>query len=393
MGNILKNIWLRALSISVKYRPLIEVRIFKSAILHNLDEFQKNYSQVQFAPVIKSNAYGHGIKQMAKILDNKNCPFFIVDSFYEALVLKREGIKTQVLILGYATMEQINNRVSKEVSFAIIDLSQLKNIADSLKNKTNFHLKIDTGMHRQGIMPADLDKALEIIKSNQNINIVGACSHFADADGGSSEFTLAQIQEWNKIALLLKKEFVGLKFLHLANTAGTYFGKEIIANVSRLGLGLYGINTSPYEKLKLKPALEMGSMITSIKNIPAGEKVGYNITYESKQPMVVATVPVGYNEGVDRRLSNIGGYVVGGIYCPLVGRVSMNISSVDVTAVKDIKLEDEVIIISANPEDKNSVENIAKQCGTIPYEIFVHIPQHLRRAVIIEELKKDENYV
>ncbi|HYV33940.1 MAG TPA: alanine racemase C-terminal domain-containing protein, partial [Candidatus Limnocylindria bacterium] len=149
-----------------------------------------------------------------------------------------------------------------------------------------------------------------------------------------------------------------------------------------LGLGLYGINTSPHQKLNLQPALEMRSAISSVKTIQPGEKVGYGITFEAQKPMKIATVPVGYNEGMDRRLSNKGFYKVGSTFCPLVGRVSMNMSSIDVTEIPGVKLEDEVVVISSVPTDKNSVESIAQICGCITHEILVHIPKDLRRVII-----------
>ena len=126
---IIKKIWNKLSAPRVDYQPLIEVRIFKDALLHNLKQYQQTYPKLKFAPVLKSNAYGHGLKEVAGILDNQTVPFFMVDSFFEAYTLKREGIKSKILILGYATMEQINKSHLKDVSFTIIDMAQLKNIA------------------------------------------------------------------------------------------------------------------------------------------------------------------------------------------------------------------------------------------------------------------------
>jgi alanine racemase len=149
-----------------------------------------------------------------------------------------------------------------------------------------------------------------------------------------------------------------------------------------LGIGLYGINPSPFSKLELKPALQMQSIISSIREVPADEFVGYNITYKAEKKLKVATVPVGYFEGVDRRLSNCGYFKVNGVDCPIVGRVSMNITSIDVSGVSQIKLGDKASIMSSEKGDKNSVESIAKLSNTIAYDILVHIPQHLRHIVI-----------
>jgi alanine racemase len=396
MGNI-RKILNKVVGPRVNYQPLIEVRVFKDALLHNLASYQKKYPKLQFAPVIKSNAYGHGMVEVAKILDKQNnlsltlpsggegnltMPFFMVDSFYEALTLRQHGIKTKILVLGYCREKELLLAKLKDVSFGIIDLQILKNLAAKLRKPLNIHLKIDTGMHRQGILTDEITEAVALIKTNKNICLEGLSSHLADADGEDPSFTEKQIEQWNAIVKIFKTTFPEIKFFHTSATAGNHYASIIDANVSRLGLGLYGINPSPFDQMDLRPALEMVSLISSIKNIPLGEHVGYGRVFTSPAAMAVATVPAGYNEGVDRRLSNKGSYKIGNEFCPIVGRVSMNISSVDVSGIKDVHLEQEVKIISANNSDKNSVQNIAKLCDCIPWEILVHIPQHLRRVVV-----------
>lgn len=378
----MNKILYKLFSPKINYQPLIEVRVFKDALLHNLRTYQKQYPKLQFAPVIKSNGYGHGMVEVAKILEREPKAFFMVDSFYEALVLRRAGIKSKILVLGYCRQEQLLNAKLKDVSFGIIDLQILKNLSASLQRPLNIHLKIDTGMHRQGILISQIAEAIKLIQSNQNFVLEGICSHLADADSADMAFTEAQIRDWNQAVKIFKAAFPQIKYFHTSATSGARYADKIDANVSRLGIGLYGINPSPFGKMDLHPALEMASVISSIKTIPAGEKVGYGITFESLKEMKIATVPVGYNEGVDRRLSNKGFYKVNGIFCPIIGRVSMNISSIDVSAVKDVHLEQEVVVISANKADQNSVENVARFCDCIPYEILVHIPQHLRRVVV-----------
>ena len=415
--NLIKKIIDKLSAPRVEYEPLIEVRIFKSALLNNLSEFKKQYPKLDFVPVLKSNAYGHGLVEVAKILDDQGAPFFMVDSFFEALVLRRAGIKTKILILGYNRAEQILGNKLKNVSFGIIDFSQLQNLIHKVETPQTFHLKIDTGMHRQGVLIEQVEQAIKLIKSNPNFILEGVCSHFADADGESKEFTQKQISEWNKVVKIFKKGFpavgrhsegvhpteesqikkevlhpsdafrvqddaTSIKYFHTSNTAGAFYTSQADVNVGRLGIGLYGINTSAFQKLNLQSALEMVSIISSIKKIEAGEKVGYGITFESISPMTVATVPVGYTEGMDRRLSSKGFYKIGNSFCPVIGRVSMNMSSIDVTAIKELNLEQEVVVISSNKLDKNSVENIAKICECIPYEVLVKIPSSLKRIVI-----------
>ena len=179
----------------------------------------------------------------------------------------------------------------------------------------------------------------------------------------------------------MRTSFPDLRYIHCSATAGSAHLPEMAGNVMRLGIGLYGFNVST-EPLGLRPALEMRTSLTSVRALAPGEHVGYNATFETSVPATIASIPAGYYEGVDRRLSNKGVVLVRGVPCPIAGRVSMNITSIDVSAVPGARVGDAAIVISADPSAPNSVEAVAKACGTIPYEVLVHIPAHLRRAVV-----------
>ena len=364
------------------HNPLIRVFIYKNNLLHNLHEYQSKFPNIKICPVLKSNAYGHGLVEVAKILDKEYIEFLVVDSIFEAKVLRNAGVKSKILIIGFVrTDEIIYASRFRNVSYTITSLDQLKNIAKYLKSKRNFHLKFDTGMHRQGILPAEKEIALEIVKNNKYINIEGICSHLADADAENFEFTNLQISRWNELVKYFKENLPEIKYYHLAATPGMRYLEKIDSNMVRLGYGLYGFNPK-FQNLNLQPVLEMRATITSIRTVPPIEGIGYNITFKSNKPMQVATISAGYFEGVERRLSNKGFVKIKEKFCPIVGRVSMNITSIDISEIENIKIGDEVVIISSNAVDKNSAENNAKICETIPYEILVDIPQHLKREVV-----------
>jgi alanine racemase len=363
------------------YSPSIEVLISKGNLLHNLSEYRKKYPNVLFAPVLKSNAYGHGLVEIAKILDKENIPFFVVDSLYEAMVLRDAGIRSKILIIGHVKPENLKNVKLPEISFAVSSLHQLEQFARMAESRIKIHLKIDTGMRRQGILPEEIGKAGEIIKKNGFLELEGICSHFADADNLDNRFTEAQISQWNSAVSFFEKEFRDIRYLHISATAGTRYLKKAHGNAVRLGIGLYGIGGEK-ERLDLKPVLEMRSIVASVKAIKKGNCVGYGCLYKAKKEMKIAIVPAGYFEGVDRRLPNKGIFKIAGVDCPIIGAISMNITTIGVDGVPEIKTGDEVVIINKNKKDKNSVENIAKLAKTIPYEILVHIPQHLRRKII-----------
>ncbi len=364
------------------YDPLIKIYIKKKNILSNLNTFQKEYPKVKFAPVLKSNAYGHGLLSIARILDKEDIAFLVVDSLYEARTLRNEGIKSKILIIGYTRTEDIVKNRLKSISFAITSFEELKLINESLRKKQSFHLKIDTGMHRQGVLSEELPEAIEILKNNSLIILEGVYSHFADADNLCKDFCSKQVQIWNKLVRLIKKNLPQTVYFHLTATGGTFYLPKAKANVARLGLGLYGMDPSKLRKLDLKPALEVRSIISGIKKIQKGDLVGYGLTFEAKKEMQIAIVPAGYFEGIDRRLSNIGHFKLGRIFCPIVGRVSMNMTIIDVTRIKKLQIEDPIVLISDKIDDLNSVSNFAKLCQTIPYELLVHLPWHLRREII-----------
>ncbi|KKT25296.1 MAG: Alanine racemase [Parcubacteria group bacterium GW2011_GWA2_43_9b] len=375
--------FLRALKRSwSKYRPSVEVFISVDNLLHNLREYQRQYPQLSFAPVLKSNAYGHGLTIVAQILDKANIAFFVVDSLFEAMILRNEGIKSKILVVGYTSTVNIKNNKISEVAFTITSLEHLQAIVCAIDRIKKFHLKIDTGMNRQGILSSQITEAIKIIQDSKNIELEGVCSHLADADNADESFTKSQVRQWQSIVKIFKDKFPDIKYYHLAASAGVFYADFPIGSAVRLGMGLYGLNVSPLARLDLRPVLRIQSIISSVKTISVGEFVGYGLTYKTDKTIKIATVPVGYFEGVDRRLSNKGFLKIGDYFCPIIGRVSMNITTIDVSAVPDVKLGDQVIVVSDGRTDINSVESMAKLAQTIPYEILIHIPQHLRRTVV-----------
>lgn len=374
------------------YKPLIYIEISKNRLLHNINEFLKLAPQGRIAPVLKSNAYGHGLIEIAKIIEQEcrenlklkeSIPFFVIDSYFEALALRSKGIKTPLLIIGYNRPEILLNPNLKNVSYAITSIDTLQKIQYT-KKSVNIHIKIDTGMHRQGILISEIPDALQIIKKNKKINLEGICSHLSDADNADPSFTKKQIETWNNVVDDIKSEFPNIKYIHLSNTHGHKYSELIKSNVSRLGIGLYGIADGFENILDLKPVLQMKTIITGIKKIKKGQTVGYNNTFVADKDTAVATVPIGYFEGLDRRLSDKGFFEIGKdkTLCPIIGRISMNISTVDISQASDVKIGDEVVVISNEPDNKNSIQSIAKITQTIPYEIVIYIPEHLKRVVV-----------
>lgn len=380
------------------YEPLITIEISRSRLAHNLNEFRKlapkseSFPEGAVAPVLKSNAYGHGLMEVAQALKHEEVPFFVVDSYFEAVALRSGGFKAALLVIGYTRPETIAKSRLKNVAFTVTGMETLEHLPQENHRTMHIHLKIDTGMRRQGIMPEEIDRAIEIIKGNNSIILEGLCSHLCDADDADESFTESQIHVWNHAAKKFRDTFPSLRYWHLAATDGHYFGHDIDANVSRLGIGLYGLseNSVLTAKLDLQPVLEMKTIVTGVKQLKEGEAIGYGRTFKATTDMTIATVPVGYFEGVDRRLSSgpdaskIGQIQVGPnrTPCPIVGRVSMNITSVDISKTAGVKIGDTAVVISNNATNPNSIVSMAQKCCTITYEIVVKIPEHLKRVVV-----------
>ncbi|MDB5239278.1 MAG: Alanine racemase [Candidatus Parcubacteria bacterium] len=380
------------------YEPLISVSISKGRLLSNLNEFRQFAKGCRIAPVLKSNAYGHGLFEVADILEQadrkskqgEGIPFFVVDSYFEAVALRAHHVRTPLLVIGYTRPETITKSHLKATSYMITSLDTLQELK-SVGHPLSIQLKFDTGMHRQGLLPEEIDAAIEIIQKNPYLYLEGICTHFADADNTDSTFTRGQISVWDDIVKRFKMDFTEIKYIHAANTDGSRFSDQLKNNVMRLGIGLYGLseNARLNETLKLQPVLEMKTIITGIKKLAAGQSAGYGATFTAMYDMTIATVPVGYFEGVDRRLSSdpdgsVRGFIQVGpnrIACPIIGRVSMNITILDVSAVPDAKIGTEAVVMSSETKDPNSLASMAKACGMIDYELAVHIPEHLKRVV------------
>ena len=425
------------------YEPLITVEISKCRLIHNLNEFRKLAPGGVIAPVLKSNAYGHGLLEVARILEcarnrryighnpkefdlqsklekvsplnSHSLPFFIVDSYFEAIRLRANRIRTPILVIGYTPPQTIDRARLRETSFTVTSLDTLRALARSdwpgwsygntgggmifglpfFMRTHRIHVKIDTGMRRQGIMPEEVPEAISIIRENSLLSLEGICSHLADADNIDRTFSEEQVSIWNRVVKQWKAAFPKLKYIHLSQSDGHRYAKETDANVSRLGIGMYGLldGTAFTPKLNLFPVLQMTSLITGSKLVKRGEPLGYGRSFRADRDMTVATIPVGYYEGLNRQLSNVGSVLVGPtrIPCRIVGRVSMNITIIDVTPViaaahltktTPLLVGAPAVAVSNMPADLNSLETMARTCNTISYELAVHIPAHLKRVVV-----------
>ena len=314
-------------------------------------------------------------------LTGKRLPFLVVDAYFESLILRNEGIKTPILVIGYTSLQNIIKNKRKKIIFSILDLEQLQDLSSKLTKPATFHLKIDTGMHRQGLMPDQLDEAIQLLQENPNIKVDGILSHLSNANGPDATYTRQQIHSWNQSVAKFKNAFPGMTYFHLAATGGTIHSDSIDANVIRIGLGLYGIGYHPEQQAALLPALQIDTCVAAVKKVKAGAYIGYALSYQTTKETTIALIPCGYNACVDRRLSNKGFFYINEKPCPIIGKVSMNITIVDVSNAGPVKKGDRVEMIGCKPGRHNTISSIAALCETNACDVLVSISPMLKRAL------------
>ncbi len=363
-----------------------KIFISRSALLYNFDLLSKFIPNGFVIPVLKSNAYGHGLYQIAEILKDRDFPYIAVDGYYEALHI-HEISKQPILVMGAIKSINYSKIKSKNCAFVVHDIDSIK--AMGLTNKKFVvHIELETGMGRHGVKISELDDFLNELKKYPNLYVEGVMSHLADADNPKSiKYTKEQTKKFDIGTEKIINAGFKPKYIHLAQSSGCVKVNSIYANTIRLGIALYGI--SPLEKsdyyynklCNLKPTLKLVSTVSKIFELNTNESVSYGRIFIAKKKSRIGVLPIGYYEGIPRALSNIGKVKYNKSYLPIAGRICMNHTMIDVTDSK-IKANDEVLIISNNPTDKNSVKNICKNNKLFSYWLLANLNQNIRREII-----------
>ncbi len=371
---------------SSKYRTLNRIELSRANVLENLTLIQKQHPDFGIMPVLKGNAYGHGLEQMATILNQADCAFLAIDGYFEAAKI-RDISKHPILVLGYIKPENVSLLDTKRCSFVVQDVGDLGSFGQCGK-PVKIHLELDTGMNRMGLSEDELLPYLKAIKQFPNLHLEGIMTHLADADNADgSFFTENQVELFDHLVEVVHSQGFAPKYIHIAQTAGSVKAKSRSANSLRFGIGLYGLNPlnssdSHYHELAgLKPVLELKSTVVKIVHLKKGDKVSYGGSFTAPKAMDIGVLPLGYYEGVSRELSNKGVVTFGAHQLPIVGRVCMNHTMIDLHG-STIKVGDTVTVINQDPTQPNSIQAIAEQCRTISYVIATKLSSSIRRLII-----------
>lgn len=372
-----------------------QVEVSGSALQHNFKELKKLVPRnVKILSVVKGNAYGHGIEIVSKILDAAGTDWFGVDNLDEALILRSTGVRKPILILGYIPLADLKEVVEQDISFVVYNEETIRKLQSIKGKRAKVHLKVETGTNRQGIQP---DKVLRlgnlIKKDSAKIVVEGISTHFANIeDTLDPSFARQQLSLFEKTIKLLAKNGINPPLKHTAATAATILYKETHFNMVRVGIGLYGLwpsretqiaaNITNKKNVRLLPVLTWKTKVAQVKEIKPGESVGYGRTWFASRPSKIAILPVGYYDGVDRKLSTNGRVLIKGKFAPIVGRVAMNMMVVDVADIKSVKPEDEAVLIGRQGKNEITAEEVATRIGTINYEIISRINPFIPRVIV-----------
>jgi len=352
-----------------------------AAIVSNFRSISALHDDASICAVIKANAYGHGDVEVARALEAAQAQWFAVALVEEGIHLRQAGIQTPILILGGALDGGYDSLVEHDLTPAIFTLDHLQKLHEATgSNPKSFHLKIDTGMSRLGLLQEELPQFLNALSQYPNLHLDGVLTHLANADHRDEAVNQHQINRFDEGVKLIEAAGYEVKFKHVANSAGTLTLDSPSGNLVRVGLGLYGLDPLvPRSEHVLKPALQWKTSIVHIKTIPADTRVSYGGNWSSNAPATIATLPVGYADGYPRSLASQAQVLVGGQRTPIVGNICMDLCMADITKVKNVKIGDEVVLLGHQGNEVISAYELADWAGTIPYEITTGISYRVPR--------------
>jgi alanine racemase len=339
---------------------------------------------VRLLAVVKANAYGHGAVPCAKAALAAGANWLSVACVDEGLELRTAGIAAPVLVLGYSAPAELSAALQADMSLAVGTASQANAIlraARSIGKPARVHIKIDTGMSRFGFLPDQLDDVGETLARTPEILIEGCFTHFARGEDDPGEATNCQLDRFRAAVNVLARRGLNPGLLHAANSAATLVAPHTHLDMVRMGIAMYGYQPRPNmaPHVRLRPVMEVESCLARVETLPGGSRVGYGHTFVLPNARRIGLVPAGYADGIRRALSGSGYMVVSGARVPIVGAVSMDQCSVDVTEVGSAAEGDTVTIIGAQDGESVWADDLGTWANTIAYEILCGISQRVPR--------------
>jgi len=360
----------------------IEVNL--DAIAQNVRNIKKLIGEkTELMAVVKGNAYGHDVLEVVPVVLNNGATRLAVARLEEGIFLRKAGITVPILILGLTLKQQAELLVSYSITPTVSEyemIEELSKFAVKEERTAKVHLKVDTGMGRIGILPDHILDLVKKIKALKNIEIEGIFTHFSVADEKDKAYTEMQFKKFMDVLTVLENEGIRIPVKHVGNSAALLDLPHMCLDLVRPGISIYGLYPSRevQKTIKLIPAHTFKTRIAFLKELSAGQSISYGRTYTTnKERTVVASLPVGYADGYNRLLSNQGEVLIRGKRFPVIGRVCMDQTLIDVTNLPQAETGEEVVLWGKQEQEEIMVEEIAEKVGTINYEI-VHMPDKKR---------------
>lgn len=359
-----------------------------NALLHNFSEIKKMCENTCVMAIVKADAYGHSAEFVAPALEKAGADYFAVSNIDEAVSLRKYGVSKDILILGYTPFSLTKELSDNNITQTVYSFDYAKSLSENaIKNGVTLkvHIKLDTGMSRIGFDAKRNDcygEILDILKLG-GLEFEGIFTHFAVADeetDNSKAFTALQYERFCAVVEHLNTLGYKFKYTHCCNSAGIAYQKDKHLNLARAGILLYGLkpNASIDVPLDIIPVMTVKSVVSLVKNIKKGDSVGYGLTFTAESDMRIATVSAGYADGYPRKLSNKGYVLINGQKANIIGRISMDQMTVDVTEIDNVKMGDEVILFGKDL----SVDVLATLTDTINYELICGISPRVKRVIL-----------
>lgn len=356
---------------------------------HNFNQVRRAVGDVPVWAVLKADAYGHGAKAVARTLERAGAAGVCVALVEEGIELRQAGITIPILVIGGNYTRAFSEVIDQRLTPVLHDPAQVEVLAEEVRYRglgpLDVHVKIDTGMGRLGMMPRDMKILVRELERHREVRLYGMMTHFACADSGDHQSMLEQRALFDEATAIVSSAGYAPVVRHAANSAAIFAGSEQHLDLVRPGVSLFGVAPNPAQEqqLDLLPVMRVRTEIVAIRQLQPGQSVGYGATWTARRPSRVATIPMGYADGLSRSLSNQGHVLVLGKRVPIAGTVSMDMTTLDITDLPDADIGEECVVLGPQkgPFGSNTISpsEIADHIGTIPWEVLTNVSRRVPR--------------
>lgn len=378
-------------------KSLTWIELSRAAIQHNVGLFRQHLSpSTKLLVPVKGNGYGHGLKEIAPAFVEAGADWLGVHSLQEAIEVQKTGVTVPILLLGYVPYEGLEEVVARGFRAMVTTwetAEALARAAAAQEKVVPVHLKLETGTNRQGLRGRELLILARSVADSRHLHLEGCYTHFANIeDTTDHRYAMRQLTAFQEEIKNLEAHGITIPLKHTAASAATLLFPETHYDLARVGIASYGLwpSKETYVSLlkegkkvwTLRPVLSWKTIVSQIKEVKAGEYVGYGCTYRTTRDIKIAILPIGYYDGLDRGVSNLGHVLIRGQRAPIRGRVCMNLTMVDVTDIPGVLQEDEVVVIGRQGEEEVSADQMAAWIGSIHYEVVTRLLSEIPRKLV-----------